>query len=174
MVAMILVMCIVAFASASDNDELPASFNILQQKPGKAAQTSNLQPSALPGQRMPPNGHGEAMECQPQNRNTEVDMAATLGARSRASMCVTAFLSIHYKEEDEATRMNGVKTSPICFANLLPSVAPPPNEASLVGGEVKGLSNEDAGGRVWQPSCAQPIRYPVASVCHKLGEVFAH
>lgn len=36
---------------------------------------------------------------------------------------------------------NGVKASPICFVNLLPSVAPPLNEASIVGGEVKGLSN---------------------------------
>jgi hypothetical protein len=30
MVAMILVVRIIAFASASDNDELPALFNILQ------------------------------------------------------------------------------------------------------------------------------------------------
>ncbi|EAY89252.1 hypothetical protein OsI_10748 [Oryza sativa Indica Group] len=90
---------------------------------------------------------------------------------------------------------NGVKASPICFVNLLPSVTPPLTEASIVGGEVKGLSNgvelgfgavdkdvvdgffllvtEDVGGRVWQLSCAQHVRHPAASVCHKLGEVFA-
>ncbi|EEE58697.1 hypothetical protein OsJ_10133 [Oryza sativa Japonica Group] len=99
MVAMILVVRIIAFASASDNDELPALFNILQQKPGKAAQV----------------GSDCFDECW------------------RDCILGTPFTS--YQDD------NGVKASPICFVNLLPSVAPPLNEASIVGGEVKGLSN---------------------------------
>nr|ABF94956.1 hypothetical protein LOC_Os03g14320 [Oryza sativa Japonica Group] len=104
MVAMILVVRIIAFASASDNDELPALFNILQQKPGKAAQPSWY--------------YLYYADIEP----VHFDII---------------FNHTIFGYQDD----NGVKASPICFVNLLPSVAPPLNEASIVGGEVKGLSN---------------------------------
>uniref|UniRef100_I1P9G3 Legume lectin domain-containing protein n=1 Tax=Oryza glaberrima TaxID=4538 RepID=I1P9G3_ORYGL len=129
MVAMILVVRIIAFASASDNDELPALFNILQQKPGKAAQL------------LCASGPRQTSLCLPMvtvklwNANHKSRSPSTSNSGLILSQANRIEVRVGYQDD------NGVKASPICFVNLLPSVAPPLNEASIVGGEVKGLSN---------------------------------